>query len=130
MADPQSIPAVSFELAPTRSAPSEARAALGPVAEGLAPRDFLDLSAVVSELVASCVRHRSEGPVRVEVRVERGAARGLVFDDMAHLGEPVPEKGPDAERISRRILDALCREWRAVDRDGATGVEFRLAPSG
>ena len=119
--------AVAFELALSQNAPSEARAALRPVAEALAPRTFFDLTSVVSELVASCIRGGSGGAVRIEVSARGGAAAGAVDDNLAHLSRP-PTTG-DAERIGRRILDVLCEEWQVVERDQGARVEFRVSPT-
>lgn len=123
---------VSFELTPSRAAPGAARAGLRPVADSLPPTAFLDLSAVVSELVSSCVRRRMQGAVRIEVSVRSGIATGAVLDGRLQppQSDAAPEAGEakagDAELIGRRILDALCREWGSVERDGSGGIGFSL----
>jgi hypothetical protein len=122
--------AVTFEVARSGRAPSEARAALRPIAPALAPRTFFDLSSVVSEVVASYSRGDSRGSVRVEVSARDGAAEGAIEDDSSHLSDPPAAGGDgDAERIGRRILDLLCERWRVLERDQGTRVEFRVLPT-
>ena len=122
--------AVAFEVARSRTAPSEARAALRALAPALAPRTFFDLSSVVSEVVASYSRDDRRGTVSVEVSARDGAAEGAIEDDFSHLSAP-PTAGShsEAEGIGRRILDLLCERWRVLERDQGTRVEFRVLPT-
>jgi hypothetical protein len=119
---------VAFELTPTKGAPSRAREALRPIARAVAGRTYFDLTSVVSELVAACVRGEGRGLVRVEVSVRHGWARGAVYDDPSGLLQP-PSQDTEAGRIGRRILDELCEEWRVQERPGGTRVEFRVPAS-
>jgi hypothetical protein len=122
--------AVTFEVARSGSAPSEARAALRPIAPALASRTFFDLLSVVSEVVASYSKGDSRGTVRVEISAKDGAAEGAIEDDSSHLSDaPAAGGAVEAERIGRRILDLLCERWRVLERDQGTRVEFRVLPT-
>jgi hypothetical protein len=122
--------AVTFEVTRSRTAPSEARAALRAVAPALAPRTFFDLASVVSEVVASFSRDDRRGTVKVEVSARDGAAEGAIEDDFSRLSDaPAAGSDSEAERIGRRILDLLCERWRVLERDQGTRIEFRVLPT-
>src|SRR3954462_2252822 len=74
---------LSLALAGGPSAASAARAALGPLANDLAPRLFDELELLVSELVTNSFRHGGAGPddwIRVDVLLSVDGVRAEIAD--------------------------------------------------
>lgn len=110
-------------LFPTVEAAGQARRELQPFSELIDPPSFVDLKAVVTELVAISVAHGAEKPIDLWLDLDDGKIEGVVNDH-----------GPGSRALSRakdrtddsfvlRIVDALVDEWRASEE---TGIWFRM----
>jgi len=113
-----------FHLFPTAQAPSQARAAVAPLAEHIDPNSLADVKTVVSELVTISVSHGASKPIKVSVTIDDGELEGVVCD-----------QGPGARAIVRarelkdtslvlRVVNGLVEEWGTNDRQ--TRIWFKM----
>ena len=127
---------ISVDLEPGPRCPSEARAALSPLADSVAGQVYLDLCLLVSELVTNSVRHarlRPPDTIRLRVEVSDRLLRVGVTDPGEGFGADIPElavRGPGGWGLF--LTERLADRW-GVDREsGWTTVwlELDLDPLG
>lgn len=123
-------------MEPGPRCPSEARAALSPLADLVAGQVYLDLCLLVSELVTNSVRHarlRPPDTIRLRVEVSDRLLRVEVTDPGEGFGADIPEpavRGPGGWGLF--LTERLADRW-GVDREsGWTTVwlELDLDPLG
>jgi anti-sigma regulatory factor (Ser/Thr protein kinase) len=121
----------AFQFPPTDDAPTEARAALGVLAQILAADVLEDLQLVVSELVTNSVRFGPRRPITLSLDVDRD---GMVRAEVVDQGDGEQAKVEMALEPSvdggwgLYLVDHLTRRWGVEE--GSTHVWFELGGGG
>jgi signal transduction histidine kinase len=104
---------------------AEARAAAGPLLEGLSDDVREGVRVVVSELVTNAVRHGPGGNVTVRLQRDGKTIRGEVEDEGREIVVGPIEPATPRGGFGLRVVNALSDKWGVSK--GSTHVWFELS---
>ena len=113
-----------LRLFPTLHAPSEARRALGALAEHLDEESLADVRSVVSELIAISVAHGATKPIYVSLTLSEGSMEGIVYDEGPGTRAIARARERRDDSLVLRIVEPLVEDWGTNPH--RTRVWFRL----